>query len=64
MFCQQTKEYLRKKGISYQERDITKDAAAVEELRRLGYMATPVTVIDGTVIVGFDTAKIEAALAV
>ena len=41
---------------------MTKDAEAVAELQRLGYMTTPVTVIDGTVIVGFDTAKIDAAL--
>jgi glutaredoxin len=62
MFCQRTKEYLSQKGIGFHERDITQDAAAVEELRRLGYMTTPVTVIDGRVIVGFDTAKIEAEL--
>ncbi len=64
MFCQQTKEYLSKKGITFQERDITRDTGAVEELRRVGYMTTPVTVIDGTVIVGFDADKIEAALGV
>ncbi len=64
MFCQQTKEYLSQKGIAFQERDITRDAGAIEELRRLGYMTTPVTVIDGTVIVGFDADKIEAALGV
>jgi hypothetical protein len=34
----------------------------VEELRKLGYMTTPVLVIDGTVIVGFDQGKIDAAL--
>jgi glutaredoxin len=62
MFCQRTKEYLSQKQISFQERDVTKDAGAVEELQRLGYMTTPVTVIDGAAIVGFDTAKIEAAL--
>lgn len=64
MFCERTKEYLSQKGIGFQERDITKDAGAVDELRRLGYMTTPVTVIDGTVIVGFDAAKIEAALGI
>ncbi len=64
MFCERTKEYLSQKGIDFQERDITKDAGAIEELRHFGYMTTPVTVIDGTVIVGFDAAKIEAALGV
>jgi glutaredoxin len=62
MFCQQTKEYLSRRGISFEERDINKDTAAVVELRRLGYLTTPVTVIDGTVIVGFDQAKIDFAL--
>jgi len=62
MFCQRTKEYLSQKQIPFQERDVTKDAGAVEELQRLGFMTTPVTVIDGTVIVGFDAAKIDAAL--
>lgn len=62
MFCNQTKEYLSQKQIPFQERDVTKDADAVQELQRLGYMTTPVTVIDGEVIVGFDGAKIDAAL--
>ena len=62
MFCQRTKEYLSQKHIPFQERDVTKDAEAVAELQRVGYMTTPVTVIDGTVIVGFDAAKIEAAV--
>ena len=63
MFCQRTKEYLSQKQVKYQERDVTKDPAAIEELQRLGFMTTPVTVIDGATIVGFDTAKIDAALA-
>ena len=62
MFCQRTKEYLSERQIHYEERDVTKDPGAVEELQRLGFMTTPVTVIDGAVIVGFDTAKIDAAL--
>jgi glutaredoxin 3 len=62
MFCQRTKEYLSQRQIPFHERDVTKDPGAVEELQRLGYMTTPVTVIDGTVIVGFDTVRIEATL--
>jgi len=61
MFCDRTKEYLSQKQIPFQERDVTKDTGAVQELQRLGYMTTPVTVIDGAVIVGFDVAKIDAA---
>jgi hypothetical protein len=32
------------------------------ELQRLGYRATPVTVIDGQVVVGFDRGKLERLL--
>jgi glutaredoxin len=62
MSCQRTKEDPSQKQIPFQERDVTKDAEAVAELQRLGYVTTPVTVIDGVVIVSFDTAKIDAAL--
>lgn len=63
MFCQRTKEYLSQRQVAFQERDVTKDPSAIQELQRLGYVTTPVTVIDGTMIVGFDAAKIDAALA-
>jgi glutaredoxin len=32
------------------------------DLKKLGYMTTPVIVIDGSVIVGFDVEKIHRAL--
>jgi glutaredoxin 3 len=62
MFCQRTKEYFSQKQIPFQERDVTKETDAVTELQRLDYLTAPVTVIYGTVIVGFDAAKIDSAL--
>jgi glutaredoxin len=62
MFCNQAKEYLSQKGINFQDRDITQDPSALPDLKKLGYMTTPVTVIDGSVIVGFDPEKIDRAL--
>ncbi len=59
MFCDQAKEYLSQKGIKFQERDIAQDPGALADLKKLGYMTTPVIVIDGAVIVGFDSAKID-----
>lgn len=32
------------------------------ELQRLGYRATPVTVIDGEVVIGFDRGRLERLL--
>jgi glutaredoxin 3 len=59
MFCDQAKEYLSQKGLAFQERDIAQDPSALADLKKLGYMTTPVIVVDGAVIVGFDSAKIE-----
>jgi glutaredoxin len=61
MFCDRAKEYLSQKGIQFQEKDIMQDPTALDDLKKLGYMTTPVIVIDGVVIVGFDTDKIDAA---
>jgi glutaredoxin len=62
MFCNQAKEYLSQKGVKFQERDIAEDPGALTDLKKLGYMTTPVVVIDGSVIVGFDAEKIDSAL--
>lgn len=62
MFCDQAKEYLSQKGLQFIERDIAQDPAALTELKKLGYMTTPVIVIHGTIVVGFDSEKIDQAL--
>ena len=62
MFCDTVKEYLSQKGIEFTERDITVDDTAIAELEELGYMTTPVTVIDGEVVIGFDREKLEQLL--
>jgi len=62
MFCDRAKEYLSQKGVQFLEKDILQDPTALDDLKKLGYMTTPVIVIDSTVIVGFDTDKIDAAL--
>lgn len=62
LFCNKAKEDLSEKQVCFEDRDITKHPSAVEELRKLGYMTTPILVIDGTVIVDFDQAKIDTAL--
>ncbi len=64
MFCHRTQEFLAEKGIVFEIRDITKDPRALEELKRLGYAATPVTVIDGEVVVGFVPDKLTQLLGI
>jgi glutaredoxin len=62
MFCGKLKEFLSQNGVPYTDRDVATDEQALEELSALGYMTTPVTKIDGEVVVGFDRAKLEALL--
>ncbi len=63
MFCARVKEYLSQKQIQFDDHDITKEPSAISELKKLGFMTTPVTVIGDKVIVGFDEAKLDEALA-
>lgn len=62
-FCHAAKEYLDKKGVKYEERDVEKDPRYAEEsVQKSGQRGIPVLDIDGTIIIGFDRPKIDAAL--
>ncbi len=61
-YCKMTKEYLDKKGVSYEEKNISTDMSARQELMDMGHMGVPVTLIDGTEVVGFDTDKIDSLI--
>ena len=43
-------------------KDVRADKGAMDELIKMGCRATPVTVIDGEAVVGFDRAKLEKLL--
>ena len=62
MFCAKVKEFLSQNKIEFTDRNIAADQAALDELEKLGYMTTPVTVIDGQVVVGFDRDKLQRLL--
>jgi len=56
------KEFLTQKTDEYLERDITKDESARKELSAMGVQASPVTVIDGNAVAGFDPAQLKTLL--
>ncbi|MFQ5812483.1 MAG: glutaredoxin family protein [Anaerolineae bacterium] len=56
------KEFLSRRGIEFTERNVAEDQTALSELEQLGVMTTPVTVIDGEVVIGFDQARLDALL--
>jgi len=64
MFCNRTKEFLSQHGIAFEERDVSSDEAALDELQRRGLMTTPVTLIDDDAVVGFDQAKLSKLLGI
>ena len=64
MFFQSTKEFLSKNGLQFEDRNIASDPAALEELRKLHVMTTPVTKVGDAVIVGFDEQKLRNELGI
>lgn len=62
-YCHAVKEYLQNKGIEFTERNVEeKKEYAEESVSKSGQMGIPVLDIDGTIIVGFDRANIDATL--
>jgi glutaredoxin len=64
MFCNLVKEFLRKQNVPFTDRDITTDDSAFAELEKLGVMTTPVTVVDGETVVGYDVNRLKTLLGV
>lgn len=44
------------------DKNVRENPEALKELLALGYQSTPVTLIDGEAVVGFDQQKIEKLL--
>jgi glutaredoxin 3 len=62
-FCHAAKEYLTGKGVEFEDRDVESDPKFTEEATtKSGQRGIPVIDIDGTIIIGFDRPKIDAAL--
>ena len=61
-FSEMVRLHLESRGQKYTERDIDVDTAARDEMMKLGATGTPVTVIDGEVVVGFDEEAIDELL--
>jgi glutaredoxin len=62
MFCNRVKEFLRTQNVAFTDRDITTDDSALAELEKLGVMTTPVTVVDGQTVVGYDVNRLKSLL--
>jgi arsenate reductase-like glutaredoxin family protein len=56
------KEFLSQHHVDYVERNIAADESTLAELVTLGYQTTPVTLIDGEAVIGFNAARINELL--
>lgn len=62
-YCHAAMQYLDGLGVKYTKKDVDEDPAnAHESVEKSGQMGIPVIDINGTIIVGFDRPKIDAAL--
>jgi len=59
------KSYLTEKGVSYEEKDVSRDReAAMEMIKKTNQMGVPVLDIGGAMIVGFDKERINYFLGI
>ncbi len=61
-YCTLAKDYLKEKGVDFEEKNISTSREAREELMEKGHTGVPVVVIDNEEIVGFDKSKIDTLL--
>lgn len=63
-YCKQAMAYFKSKDLEYTEKNVEKEPDAAQEMIDKSHQqAIPVIDIDGTIIVGYDLSKINAALA-
>ena len=63
VYCKMTKEFFRQNNISYEEKDVSVDDRAREEMvAKSGQLGAPVIDIDGKVIIGFDKEMLSKLL--
>jgi len=62
-WCIRTKQFLEENNIAFENKDVSSDQAAGEEMvQKSGQMGVPVLDIAGEIIVGLDKEKIKSAL--
>lgn len=63
VYCKMTKAFFKENNVVYDEKDISTDATARDEMiAKSNQMGVPVIDIDGQIIVGFDQSRISDLL--
>jgi len=62
-YCTTLKEFLKERGVEFEEIDVSQDEKAMKEMvEKTGQMGVPVMEIDGEIVIGFDREKIVKLL--
>jgi glutaredoxin 3 len=60
IYCKMAKEFLKEKGIKFEDIDVSEDQEKAKEMvEKSGQMGVPVINIGGKIVIGFDQEKIE-----
>ncbi len=63
IYCQMAKKFFKDHDVAYEEKDVSVDDKAREEMvEKSGQLGAPVVDIDGRIIVGFDEEKLSKIL--
>ena len=63
VYCKMTKEFFEKNSVVYEEKDISTDEKARDEMvEKSGQLGVPVIDIDGKITVGFDEVGLKELL--
>ena len=63
-YCIRAKAFMKENNIAYNEYDVSGDSVKAQEMiDKSGQMGVPVFDIDGTLVIGFDKARIQELLA-
>jgi len=63
VYCKKTKAFFKENNVQYDEKDISADAVARDEMiAKSNQMSVPVVDIDGQLTVGFDKERLSQLL--
>jgi len=62
--CTSAKNFLKEKGVEFEEKNVSTDAEARNELMKMGFMGVPIILVDDETVEGFNKGKLEKLLEV
>lgn len=65
VYCKMTKAFFKEHDVAYEEKDVSQDAAARDEMiAKSNQMGVPVIDVDGELVIGFDKPRLSQLIGV